>query len=153
MAYGATFRIVTPQADGIVPVSLIRLGAVTHAFDENQRFQWLTFSKDGTGLDVTAPSSSNRAPPGHYMVFILTATTCRRSAHHPDPLERRRCRSVRRPSRPASFRRARRVALACSDERSTSRSRGGRPWVIHPDPEVGADAPLDLSYSAAIASW
>ena len=45
----------------------------THAFDENQRFQWLTFSKDATGLAVTAPSSSNRAPPGHYMVFILNA--------------------------------------------------------------------------------
>ena len=71
VAYGANIRIVTPQAGGISRVSLIRLGAVTHAFDENQRFQWLTFTADGTGLDVTAPSSSNRAPPGHYMVFIL----------------------------------------------------------------------------------
>jgi hypothetical protein len=73
VAYGATIRIVTPQAGGISRVSLIRLGAVTHAFDENQRFQWLTFTADGTGLDITAPSSSNRAPPGHYMVFILDA--------------------------------------------------------------------------------
>ena len=73
VAYGATFRLDTPQADGIVKVSFIRLGAATHAFDENQRFQWLTFSKDATGLTVTAPSSSNRAPPGHYMVFILNA--------------------------------------------------------------------------------
>jgi hypothetical protein len=73
VAYGAQFRILTPQAGAITRVSLIRLGAATHAFDENQRFQRLTFTADGTGLTVTAPSSSNRAPPGHYMVFILKA--------------------------------------------------------------------------------
>jgi hypothetical protein len=71
--YGEQFRIVTPQATAITGVSFIRLGAVTHAFDENQRFQWLSFTSDATGLTVTAPSSSNRAPPGHYMVFILGA--------------------------------------------------------------------------------
>jgi hypothetical protein len=71
VAYGAQFRVLTPQASSITRVSLIRLGAVTHAFDENQRFQWLTFAADATGLTVTAPTSSNRAPPGHYMVFIL----------------------------------------------------------------------------------
>jgi hypothetical protein len=69
--YGAQFRIVTPQATAITHVSLIRLGAVTHAFDENQRFQRLAFTADATGLTVTAPTSNNRAPPGHYMVFIL----------------------------------------------------------------------------------
>ncbi len=69
--YGQQFRIVTPQSGSITRVSLIRLGAVTHAFDENQRFQRLSFTADATGLTVTAPSSSNRAPPGHYMVFIL----------------------------------------------------------------------------------
>lgn len=73
VAYGAQFRILTPEAGAITQVSLIRLGATTHAFDENQRFQRLTFTSDATGLTVTAPSSSNRAPPGHYMVFILNA--------------------------------------------------------------------------------
>jgi hypothetical protein len=69
--YGAQFRIETPQATAITHVSFIRLGAVTHAFDENQRFQRLAFTADAKGLTVTAPSSGNRAPPGHYMVFIL----------------------------------------------------------------------------------
>jgi hypothetical protein len=73
VGYGATFRVETPQAGEIVKVSFIRLGATTHAFDENQRFQRLTFTADATGLSVTAPSSSNRAPPGHYLVFILNA--------------------------------------------------------------------------------
>jgi galactose oxidase len=71
VGYGASFRILTPDAAAITHVSFIRLGAVTHAFDENQRFQRLAFTADATGLTVTAPSSSNRAPPGHYMVFIL----------------------------------------------------------------------------------
>lgn len=71
VAYGSQFRVLTPQAGSIARVSLIRLGAATHAFDENQRFQRLTFTADGTGLTVRAPSSANRAPPGHYLLFIL----------------------------------------------------------------------------------
>ena len=71
VTYGSPFRLLTPQADQIARVSLIRLGATTHAFDENQRFQWLTFTTEADGVTVTAPSSSNRAPPGHYLVFIL----------------------------------------------------------------------------------
>ena len=72
--YGETFRLLTPQAAAITHVSLIRLGAVTHAFDENQRFQRPSFTANATGLTVTAPSSSNRTPPGHYMVFILNGS-------------------------------------------------------------------------------
>jgi hypothetical protein len=71
VAYGAQFRLLTPQASEIAKVSLIRLGATTHAFDENQRFQWLSFTTQPDGVTVTAPSSPNRAPPGHYMVFVL----------------------------------------------------------------------------------
>jgi hypothetical protein len=74
VGYGTSFRVLTPNAAAITHVSLIRLGAVTHAFDENQRFQRLSFTADATGLTVTAPSSSNRAPPGHYMVFILNGS-------------------------------------------------------------------------------
>jgi hypothetical protein len=71
VGYGAKFRILTPNATAITHVSFIRLGAATHAFDANQRFLRLSFTADATGLTVTAPASSNRAPPGHYMVFIL----------------------------------------------------------------------------------
>jgi galactose oxidase len=74
VGYGASFRVLTPNASTITRVSLIRLGSVTHAFDENQRFQRLSFTADGTGLTVTAPTSGNRAPPGHYMLFILNGT-------------------------------------------------------------------------------
>ena len=55
--YGASFRILTPDAATITHMAFIRLGAVTHAFDENQRFQRLSFTADATGLTVTAPTS------------------------------------------------------------------------------------------------
>jgi hypothetical protein len=71
VGYGDQFRIETPNAGTITKVSLIRTGAVTHAFDENQRFQRLTFIADASGLTVKAPTSSNRAPPGYYLLFIL----------------------------------------------------------------------------------
>lgn len=54
-------------------VSLIRFGSVTHAFDNDQRFQSLTFSQTGSRLDVTMPASGNVAPPGFYMLFVLDA--------------------------------------------------------------------------------
>jgi hypothetical protein len=69
--YGGQISIQTPDAAAITKVSLIRLGAVTHAFDENQRFQWLSFTASPGGLTITAPVSPNRTPPGHYMLFIL----------------------------------------------------------------------------------
>jgi hypothetical protein len=72
--YGTTFRVTTPDAAAIAKVSLIRLGSVTHAFDMNQRYEALKFAKDATGLTVTAPTSRNRTPPGHYMLFILNAS-------------------------------------------------------------------------------
>ena len=69
--YGEQFRIETPQGSGITHVSFIRLSAVIHAFNQNQRFQRLQFTADANGLTVNAPSSANRTPPGHYLVFIL----------------------------------------------------------------------------------
>jgi hypothetical protein len=59
-------------------VSLIALGSVTHAFDMNQRFRCLTFNRTSSGLTVTAPTNRNAAPPGYYMLFILTSNGCRR---------------------------------------------------------------------------
>jgi galactose oxidase-like protein len=64
LRYGQAFRILTADAGSIAKVSLIRLATVTHAFDQNGRLLRLTFTRDATGLTVTAPSSGNIAPPG-----------------------------------------------------------------------------------------
>ena len=71
LRYGTTFRVTTPNAAAIAKVSLIRLGSVTHAFDQNQRYAALNFTRNATGLTVTMPSQRRRIPPGHYMLFIL----------------------------------------------------------------------------------
>jgi hypothetical protein len=68
--YGGTATIGTPAPAEITKVSLIALGSATHAFDSNQRFLWLTFTRTSTALSVKMPTK-NLAPPGYYMLFIL----------------------------------------------------------------------------------
>jgi len=69
--YGGTITVQTPDAGQIAMVSLLRLGAVTHAFNMDQRFVPLTFTAGNGALTVQAPASANLAPPGYYMLFIL----------------------------------------------------------------------------------
>jgi hypothetical protein len=71
VAPGATFNVGTPDAARIKKVTLIALGAVTHAFDQNQRLLTLNFTKGNAGLTVTAPANNNWAPPGYYQLFLV----------------------------------------------------------------------------------
>ncbi|HEX5576511.1 MAG TPA: galactose oxidase-like domain-containing protein [Gemmatimonadales bacterium] len=71
VTYGETFTVSTAYAAQITQVRWIRLGSVTHAFDAGQRANTLAFSR-GTGLvRVMTPSTSRRAPPGYYLLFVL----------------------------------------------------------------------------------
>lgn len=74
LTYGAGFQLQTPDAAGISSVVLMRPGAVTHAFDMEQRLVGLSFTAGAGTLSVTAPSSGNIAPPGYYMLFIVSST-------------------------------------------------------------------------------
>jgi len=69
--YGQTFSVGTLDAASISQVTWVRLTAVTHAFNENQRINRLSFTPTTGSLNVTAPADPNLAPPGHYMLFIL----------------------------------------------------------------------------------
>jgi hypothetical protein len=71
VGYGETFTVNTAFAAQITGVRWIRLGSVTHAFDANQRANTLTFSRGSGLVRVTAPANSRRAPPGHYLLFLL----------------------------------------------------------------------------------
>ena len=71
MSYGASFDVNTPNAAQIAHVSLIRSPSVTHAFDMNQRFQFLNFTAGAGKVTVTAPANANLAPPGDYMLFLV----------------------------------------------------------------------------------
>jgi hypothetical protein len=79
--YHHTFFLKTPDAAKVRQVNLIRLSSVTHAFNQNQRINRLTFSQTAGGLNVTTPDNPNLAPPGHYMLFILNDKGVPSKAH------------------------------------------------------------------------
>ncbi len=73
--YGSHFDVSTPDTASVDRVSLIRLGAVTHANNWSQRFMWLHFTRDSAHgkLVVHAPAYANLAPPGYYLLFVLNS--------------------------------------------------------------------------------
>lgn len=72
--YGQQVTLTTPDAASIATVSLLRLNSTTHAFDMNQRYVPLSFTKQSGAITLTIPTSRNQVPLGHYMVFILDGT-------------------------------------------------------------------------------
>jgi galactose oxidase len=73
VGYGESLILGSPDAGRITAVSLVRLSAVTHGFDQNQRFNRLEFRRTAGGITATAPAASAVAPPGDYMVFVVSA--------------------------------------------------------------------------------
>ena len=71
IAYGSKFTVNTSQVSSIASVVVVRMGAVTHAFNTDQRLVGMSFTPVTGGLKVTAPPNSNVAPPGYYMLFII----------------------------------------------------------------------------------
>jgi hypothetical protein len=73
IGYNQAFTLGTANAASVSKVTLVRLSSVTHAFNMNQRFIPLAFSKGSNALSVTSPANQNIAPPGHYLLSILNA--------------------------------------------------------------------------------
>ncbi len=71
VGYGTTFTVNTPDAPSIAEVVLLRPGAVTHGFNQTQRYVECTFTVGAGALTVTSPPDGNVAPPGWYMLFIV----------------------------------------------------------------------------------
>ena len=69
--YGAPIEITTANPASIGKVALVRLGAVTHSDNMEQRYIPLSFTAGATSITATAPANPNIAPPGPYMLFIL----------------------------------------------------------------------------------
>jgi hypothetical protein len=75
IAPGQRFNIRVSNPGTVTMVSLIRLGAVTHSTNMDQRFLALRFrQRRGGRLAVWSPADNRLAPPGYYMLFV-----CRRS--------------------------------------------------------------------------
>jgi hypothetical protein len=71
ITYGQSFPLSTPDASTVSSVVLMKAGSVTHSFDMDQRYVGLSFTSASGSLSVTAPSNSNIAPPGYYMLFLV----------------------------------------------------------------------------------
>lgn len=74
--YDTSFDITLDDNDDyteIEQVVLMRLGATTHGFDQEQRRVPLDFTlKSINGpIQAAAPAHAHLAPPGYYMLFVL----------------------------------------------------------------------------------
>lgn len=80
VAYGTSFSVVLSSAspvsrNEIAKVTLLRLGAGTHSFDMDQRYMSLPVQTDPArpnALIVEAPENGTFAPPGYYMLFLIS---------------------------------------------------------------------------------
>jgi len=100
--YGKSFTVATEQAESIKSVALIRNGSCTHSFNSDQRFVeleikqrlgprlWVKWTKHrisflfgsltihlpqffvSLGLELQAPPDAGIAPPGYYMLFLVS---------------------------------------------------------------------------------
>ena len=74
IGYGNTFQVQTPDAASVASVVLMRAGAVTHAFDMDQRLVGMSFTAANGVLSVSAPPNGNIAPPGYYLLFLVNSS-------------------------------------------------------------------------------
>lgn len=70
---GQTMQVGFSSSTAITSAVLVRLGSITHGNNQDQRRIPLTFSVNGSNLNVTMPPSGQMCPPGPYMLFILNA--------------------------------------------------------------------------------
>ncbi len=68
--YGGEF-LMTTSSPRIAQVTLIKSPAMTHAFNQNQDFNRLSFTKVAGGVKVKAPADSILTTPGPHMLFLL----------------------------------------------------------------------------------
>ncbi|MGE5758976.1 MAG: galactose oxidase-like domain-containing protein, partial [Gemmatimonadota bacterium] len=72
VAHGAAFSVQTSSPAAIAEVVLMSPGAVTHGFNQNQRYVGCAItSRTATTVDATAPPDGTIAPPGYYLLFLV----------------------------------------------------------------------------------
>jgi len=71
--YGGVINVATPDAANVDHAVLVRNTALTHLVDGDQRTIELPVVQRGNGqIQVSAPPNSAVAPPGPYMLFLIT---------------------------------------------------------------------------------
>ncbi|MFL5281517.1 MAG: galactose oxidase-like domain-containing protein [Rhodopila sp.] len=70
---GQQISLTMGTPDPVSRVTLLRMGAVTHSNDVQQRFFALTFSQSGNTVTAQLPSNGNNLLPGFYMIFAFSS--------------------------------------------------------------------------------
>lgn len=74
ISYGGTFNVEFSSATTTNTIALIRLSSVTHSVNMDQRYVLLAQEiAPGQGVTIPAPGDANLAPPGYYMLFVVSA--------------------------------------------------------------------------------
>jgi hypothetical protein len=71
LQYGQTFALDTNSVQ-VSRAVLIRLPCVTHGVNFNQGYAELVLKKSKNSLQATLPNDTTAAPPGHYMLFVVS---------------------------------------------------------------------------------
>ncbi len=75
IAYGSGFDVTTPNPTEITEAVLMRPGAVTHGWNQSQRLiECVISARTAATVHLQAPPDGHIAPPGYYLLFVLTAT-------------------------------------------------------------------------------
>jgi hypothetical protein len=70
---GQQISVTMDTPNPVSRVTLLRMGAVTHSNNVQQRFFALTFSQNGNTVIAQLPSNGNDLLPGFYMIFAFNA--------------------------------------------------------------------------------
>ena len=73
VAPGRPFVVNTTDTN-VTRVTMLRIGAMTHSFNSDQRFLDLPFTVEPGQLRVTAPANVYTMPPGYYMLFLINGS-------------------------------------------------------------------------------
>lgn len=73
LGYGATATVRCSSSPAVSSACLIRCGSVTHSLNFDQRYVGLTVADNADGaLTVRTPPDPYVAPPGYYLLFVLS---------------------------------------------------------------------------------
>jgi hypothetical protein len=74
ITWGQQFTVSSDDADSIASAALLRAGSCTHSFNPDQRYVGLSILQRSSGsLTLESPPDGTVAPPGNYLLFILTS--------------------------------------------------------------------------------
>ncbi|MEM9383696.1 MAG: galactose oxidase early set domain-containing protein [Pseudomonadota bacterium] len=71
VAYGEVLSLAVDSPQEIARVTMVKTGAVTHSFNNDQRFAELQFRQTGEQVRALLPRRAGLLPAGYYMLFLI----------------------------------------------------------------------------------